>query len=220
MKGNIDFDISMAQVHPTAIIEPEVCLGDRTAVWDNVHIRRAASIGEDCIIGEKSYIAYGVQIGNRVKINAFVYICAEVTIEDGAMISAGVVFTNDLYPRATTSDLRSLRCSEPDKHTLPTVVREGASIGASSTIGCNLEIGRFAMIGMGAVVTKSVDAFTLVLGNPARRVGYVCRCGFPLLRLKDGRVAKPRVMRCDACGLGYRLEGSIVTELASIPNAG
>ncbi len=216
MKRALSLDLSVSQVHPTAIIEPDVRLGDRTAVWDNVHIRRAASIGEDCIIGEKTYIAYGVRIGNRVKINAFVYVCAEVTIEDGAMISAGVVFTNDSHPRATTSDLRLLRTSEPDKYTLPTIVREGASIGANSTIGCNLEIGRFAMVGMGAVVTKSVPDFALVLGNPARRVGYVCRCGFPLLRWNDGRFPESRAMKCSECGLAYRLQGSIFTELASI----
>jgi UDP-2-acetamido-3-amino-2,3-dideoxy-glucuronate N-acetyltransferase len=214
MKELVNLDLSVARVHPTAIVEPNVQLGARTAVWDNVHIRHAATIGEDCIVGEKTYIAYGVRIGKRVKINAFVYICAEVEIEDGVMISAGVVFTNDRHPRATTSDLLHLRTSEPDEHTLPTIVREGAAIGANSTIGCNLEIGRFAMVGMGAIVTKSVPDFALVLGNPARCVGYVCRCGFPLLRSDDGKFPDLAEMKCNACGLAYRLESSIITELA------
>ena len=108
------------RIHPTAIIEHDVCLGEGTAVWDNVHIRHATRIGDECIIGEKTYIAYGVKIGNRVKINAFVYICTAVTIEDGVMISAGTVFTNDRFPRATTPDLKRLRPSEPDEQTRPT----------------------------------------------------------------------------------------------------
>jgi UDP-2-acetamido-3-amino-2,3-dideoxy-glucuronate N-acetyltransferase len=205
-------DSCSARIHPTAIVEPEVQLGHGTVVWDSVHIRRSASLGEECIVGEKTYIAYEVRIGNRVKINAFVYICTGVVIEDGVMISAGVVFTNDRHPRATTPDMRTLRSSEPDKYTLPTLIREGASIGANSTIGCNLEIGRFAMIGMGAVVTKSVPDFALVIGNPARCVGLVCRCGFPLLHCDDGCLPASAEMQCSECRRAYRLDGSIFTE--------
>ena len=160
-----------AKVHPTAIVERDVELGADTSVWDNVHIRHGARIGEQCIIGGKSYIAYDVRIGNRVKINAFVYICAAVTIEDGVMISAGTTFTNDRFPRATTPDLLRLRSSDVDEHTLPTLVRAGATIGAACTIGNDLSIGRWAMVGMGSVVTKSVPDFHLVVGNPARSVG-------------------------------------------------
>ncbi len=156
-------------VHPTALIEDGVEIGCGTSIWDNVHIRHEARIGEQCIIGEKTYIAYGVHIGNRVKINALVYICHGVTIEDGVMISAGTIFTNDKFPRATTPDLRRLRPSEPDEHTLPTLVREGSTIGAGSTIGCDLVIGRFAMIGMGSLVTKSVPDFHLAIGLQLRQ---------------------------------------------------
>src|SRR4029453_17976307 len=101
----------------------------------------------------KSYIAYDVQIGNRVKINSAAYICNAVTIEDGVMISAGVIFTNDRYPPHTTSDLTTPRASAPDEHTLPTLVREGATIGAGAIIGCNLAVGRFGMGGLGRVRT-------------------------------------------------------------------
>ena len=118
-----------------------------------------------------------------MKINAFVYICTAVTIEDGVMISAGTIFTNDRFPRATTPDLKRLRPSEPDEQTLPTLVREGATIGAGCTIGNDLCIGRFAMIGMGSLVTKSVPDFHLAIGHPARSVGCVCRCGQIVLRL-------------------------------------
>ena len=95
-------------MHPTAIVEDGVEIGPGTSVWSHVHIRGPARIGADCIIGEKTYIAYDVDIGDRVKINAFVYICAGVTIEDGVMISAGTVFTNDRFPRATMPDLSQL----------------------------------------------------------------------------------------------------------------
>ena len=97
------------RIHPTALIEDGVEIGEDTAVWDAVHIRAPSSIGRNCIIGEKSYIAYGVEIGDRVKINAFVYICTAVTIETGVMIAAGTIFTNDRFPRATTPDLSALR---------------------------------------------------------------------------------------------------------------
>jgi UDP-2-acetamido-3-amino-2,3-dideoxy-glucuronate N-acetyltransferase len=198
------------RIHPTAIIEPGVVLGDGTAVWDNVHIRRDTTIGDDCVIGEKTYIAYGVRVGHRCKLNAFVYVCAAVTIEDGVMVSAGTVFTNDRFPRATTPDLKALRPSEPDEHTLPTLVREGATIGANCTIGNDLTIGRFAMVGMGSVVTKSVPDFMLVLGNPARPVGVVCRCGPLVHRFGDSDEA--REVEC-SCGLRYRVVDGVVTEL-------
>jgi acetyltransferase-like isoleucine patch superfamily enzyme len=109
-----------------------------------------------------------VRVGNRVKINSMAYICHAVTIEDGVMISAGVIFTNDRFPRAATHDLTQLRTSLPDEHTLPTLVREGATIGAGAIIGCDLTIGRFAMIGMGSVVTRSVAGEmvgTIVVGT-------------------------------------------------------
>ncbi|TAM75754.1 N-acetyltransferase [bacterium] len=204
-----------AKIHPTAIIEPGVEIGDRTSIWDNVHVRRSTTIGEDCIVGEKSYIAYGVKIASLVKINAFVYICAAVTIERGVMISAGTVFTNDRFPRAATNDLSRLRPSEPDETTLPTLVREGATIGANCTIGCGLEIGRFAMIGMGSVVTKSVPDYHLVVGSPARSIGYVCKCGHVLARLHDGETGPPPRVACRSCGEVFEVDGGRVTPLAA-----
>lgn len=201
------------RIHPTAIVEDGVSIAPGTSVWDHVHIRRNASIGEECIVGEKTYIAYDVRIGNRVKINAFVYICAAVTIEDGVMISAGTVFTNDRFPRATTPDLRELRASDPDEHTLPTLVRSGATIGANCTIGNDLAIGRFAMVGMGSLVTRSVPDFHLAVGQPARSVGAVCRCGQLLRRFADAPEETCVDVACPACGLVYRIAGTEVTEL-------
>lgn len=203
------------KIHPTAIIEPGVEIGDRTSIWDNVHVRHSTTIGEDCIVGEKSYIAYGVKIAPLVKINAFVYICTAVTIERGVMISAGTVFTNDRFPRAATNDLSVLRPSDPDETTLPTLVREGATIGANCTIGCGLEIGRFAMVGMGSVVTKSVPDYHLVVGSPARSIGYVCKCGQVLARLREGESGPPPRVTCRICGESYEVHGGRVTPLAA-----
>jgi len=196
------------RIHTTAILEPGVVIGPGSAVWDNVHIRHDTTLGDECIVGEKTHIAYGVRIGHRVKINSFVYICNAVTIEDGVMISAGTIFTNDRFPRATTPDLKHLRPSEPDDHTLPTLIKEGATIGAGCIIGNDLRIGRFAMIGMGSVVTKSVPDFHLAIGNPARSVGVVCRCGQLVCRFTDAVENSD----CPACNRTYRISGTDVTE--------
>ncbi|GAC1400950.1 MAG: acyltransferase [Pyrinomonadaceae bacterium] len=201
------------RIHPTAIIEENVQIGNGTSIWDNVHIRYDAVIGEECIIGEKTYIAYGVRIGNRVKINALVYICNAVTIEDGVMISAGTIFTNDRFPRATTPDLKQLRSSDPDEHTLPTLVRAGATIGAGCTIGNDLTIGRFAMIGMGSLITKSVPDFHLAMGHPAKSIGCVCRCGQMLMRFEEHANTPPATVVCRTCGLWYSLDNESVAEL-------
>lgn len=201
-----------ARIHPTALIEENVAIGDGSAIWDNVHIRHGATIGTDCIVGEKSYVAYDVVIGDRVKINAMVYICTAVTIENGVMISAGTVFTNDRFPRATTPNLKELRPSEPDEETLPTLVKEGATIGAGCTIGNDLSIGRFAMVGMGSLVTKQVEDFHLVLGHPARPYGCVCRCGHPLVRFDQTDGSEIKVV-CAVCGLPYRIVNQNVEEL-------
>jgi len=199
-----------ARVHPTALVERDVEIGPGTSIWDAVHIRHGARIGEECIVGEKTYIAYDVRIGDRCKINAMVYICAAVTIEDGVMISAATVFTNDRFPRAATPDLRALNSSEPDEHTLPTLVREGATVGANCTIGNDLTIGRFAMVGMGSVVTRDVGDFHLVFGSPARLAGYVCRCGSPLARF-DG-AAPEGTFRCTTCARSYDVRDGVVCE--------
>jgi acetyltransferase-like isoleucine patch superfamily enzyme len=201
-----------AFVHPTAILEDGVVLGEDTKVWDNVHIRKDTHLGEQCMVGEKTHIAYDVRIGNRVKINAFVYICTAVTIEDGVMISAGTIFTNDRFPRAATADLSALLPSSPDEHTQKTLVCAGATIGAGCVIGSDLSIGRFAMVGMGSVVTKSVPDFHLVIGNPARTVGFVCRCGQPLRRFAAGEFPAPADTSCSVCHRKFHIEQGGVIE--------
>lgn len=202
--------MTAAFVHPTALVEAEVTLGEGTSVWDNAHLRRGAVVGTDCIIGGKSYLANSVRIGDRCKINAMVYLCSGVSMGDGVMVAAHATFTNDFYPRATTNDLSQLRPSEVDEHTTFTTVQDGVTIGASATIGSDLVIGRFAMVGMGSVVTRSIAPYTLVLGNPARPVSLVCRCGRPFLSLLDGTPADGPYS-CQVCQVEYTVvDGQVV----------
>ena len=190
------------RIHPTAIIEHGVSIGARTAVWDGVHLRGPSSIGQDCIIGEKTYVAYGVTIGSYVKINAHVYICTGITIEDRVMIAAGVIFTNDRYPRAFEDGREGLASSEPTPDTLRSCVRTGATIGAGAMIGPGVEIGSYAMIGMGAVVLTDVPPHGLVHGVPARLRGYACVCGAPVASIEK------TTFRCPRCGRRYTLAGT------------
>jgi acetyltransferase-like isoleucine patch superfamily enzyme len=203
-----------ARVHPTAEIEPGVEIGDGTTIWSHVHVRGpATTIGAGCIVGERTYVAYGVTIGDRVKLNAGVYVCTGVTLGSGVLVGAGVVFTNDRYPRATTADLRVLRPSTPDERTLPTLVEDGATIGAGCVVGCDLTIGRFAMVGMGAVVTRSVAPFHLVVGQPARPVAVVSRAGEPLMRFSGARPPDRDELACPVSGLRYAVRDGAVVEL-------
>lgn len=190
--------VDRAQIHQTAIVEDGVRVGPGTAIWDGAHLRSGAVIGRDCIIGEKSYVAYDVHIGDRCKLNACVYVCAGVTLEDGVMIAAHTVFTNDPQPRATTPDLEELRPSAPGEHTRHTLVREGASVGANCTIAPGVTLGPWCMVGMGSVVTRDVAEHTLVQGNPARVAGKVCACGEVVARVDPHGVlpAGPHVCRC------------------------
>lgn len=192
------------RLHPSALIESDVVLGEGTAIWDNVHVRRGAHVGRSCIVGEKTYVAYDVRIGHRCKLNASVYVCAGVTIGDDCMVSAHVVFTNDRYPRAFDRQPGTLATSDPTEDTLSTTVGRGVTIGANATIGPGVRLGDFCMVGMGSVVTGDVPAHALVLGNPAKTVGWVCTCGPRLATVNDWQSAAPdAVFGCTRCGRSF-----------------
>ena len=208
----------MSKVHPTACVEAGVRLGSGTSVWQNAHVRHDSVIGDECIIGGNAYVAYGVRIGNRCKVQSFTYICHGVTLEDGVFVGAGAVFTNDRVPRATTPDLEELLPSSPNEETLESTIHRGATIGARAVIGPGVDIGRFAMVGMGAVVTRDVGDFEIVIGNPARCVGAVCRCGKVLARWSQNERPEESPVRCD-CGLAYRF-GESICETPQLAPAG
>jgi acetyltransferase-like isoleucine patch superfamily enzyme len=200
MKRLDDASLPPPRIHPTALIEPGAAIGNGTSVWDAVHVRKGARIGRKCIVGEKTYVAYDVVIGDLVKLNAAVYVCAQVEIEDGVMVAAHTVFTHDRFPRACDPDLLDLQTSEPTAQTLWTRVRRGATIGANCTIGPGLELGEFCMVGMGSVVTRDVPPHALVAGSPARVLGVVCRCGEPVQKGLHGEPPRPGTWPCRHCG--------------------
>jgi len=202
------------RVHPTAVVEQGVVIGDGTSIWDHVHIRQNTRIGEQCIVGGKTYIAYEVVIGHRCKINSAVYICTGVTIEDGVMVAAGTIFTNDRYPRAATADLSEPLPSEPDEFTEKTLIRCGVTIGAGCLIGSDLTIGRWAMIGMGSVVTRDVPDFHLCIGSPARSVGVVCRCG-NVLEMFGDQMPGASKLTCSRCQRQYVRRNRDIVEATS-----
>jgi acetyltransferase-like isoleucine patch superfamily enzyme len=164
-----------ARVHATADLEPNVSVGRGTSIWHRVQLRTGASIGDECIVGRDAFIDEGVVIGNRVKIQNAALIYHGVSVEDGVFIGPGAILTNDRYPRAITSsgDL----AKGGDWEVSPITLREGCSIGAGAVVVAGVEVGRFAMVGAGAVVTRSVTNHSLVAGSPAKRIGWVCACG-------------------------------------------
>lgn len=170
-------------IHPTAEVNPQAQLGEGTKVWNQAQIRENAKIGRHCVISKNVYVDAGVQIGDGVKVQNNVNIYHGVTIEDDVFLGPSMTFTNDRFPRAFNSDFP---VSE-------TRVKRGASVGANATIRCGIVIGEYAMVGSGSVVTKDVAPYALVVGNPARQIGWVCKCG--------GKLDK--ALYCPLCGMTY-----------------
>jgi len=162
-------------IQPTALVDCRAKLGERVMVWNWVQVREDAEIGDCTILSKGVFIDCGVKIGKNVKIQNNVSVYHGVTIEDGVFVGPHVCFTNDKHPRAVNPD-GSLK-SAADWTVTPILIRRGASLGANCTILPGVTVGRFAMIGSGAVVTKDVPDYGLMVGNPARQVGWVCECG-------------------------------------------
>lgn len=168
-------------IHPSANVSENAEIGADTKVWINSQIREGARIGKGCIISKDTYIDENVTIGDRCKIQNGVSVYHGVTVEEEVFIGPNAVFTNDFYPRAFN----------PDWNVTETLIRKGASICANATIVCGHTVGEYAMVAAGSVVTKDVPPYALVAGNPARRIGTVCRCGH---RTDDQG-------KCPACGM-------------------
>ncbi|MBN2006815.1 MAG: N-acetyltransferase [Anaerolineae bacterium] len=163
------------RIHPTADVSDQAKIGPGTSIWHQCQIREAVHIGESCILGKGVYVDFGVHIGNRVKIQNYVSVFHGVDIEDGVFVGPHVCFTNDNFPRAINPD--GTAKAADDWVVGHILVKRGAAIGANATILPKVVIGEWAMIGSGAVVTKDVPAHGLVVGNPARLIGFVCACG-------------------------------------------
>jgi acetyltransferase-like isoleucine patch superfamily enzyme len=164
-----------ARVHSSADIEADVEIGPGTAVWHRSHVRTGARIGADCIVGGGVYIDTDVTIGDRVKIQNGALVYHGVTVDDGVFIGPGAILTNDRFPRAITSTGELAR--DEDWQVSPISLQYGCSIGAGAVVVAGVDVGRFATVGAGAVVTHSVTNHALVAGSPARRIGWVCACG-------------------------------------------
>lgn len=162
-------------IHKTAIIEDKVIIGDGSKVWHFAHIRQGSKIGKNCIIAKSVFIDFESEIGNNVKVQNHAILYHKAIIDDGVFIGPNVCFTNDKTPRAINPD-GSLKTAHDWK--ISTIhIGRGASVGGHSVILPGVNIGEFALIGAGAVVTKNIPAFALVYGNPAKIMGFVCRCG-------------------------------------------
>ena len=172
-------------VHPTAVVDKNVELGEGTKIWHFSHILSGSKIGATCNIGQNVVIGPDVTIGNKCKVQNNVSIYKGVTLEDGVFCGPSMVFTNIYNPRAEIGKMDQVR---------PTLVKKGATLGANSTIVCGHTIGSYAFIGAGAVVTKDVQDHALMVGNPARQTGWMCECGEKL----TGK------LQCPSCGKKYR----------------
>lgn len=160
--------MQLVMIHETAEVSKDARVGDGTKIWHHSQIREGAEIGQNCTLSKNVYIDSDVSIGNNVKIQNNVSVYKGVMIEDDVFIGPSVTFTNDIAPRSFRWDKSMIQ---------KTLVKKGASIGANATIICGLSIGEYAMVGAGSVVTKNVPDHSLVVGNPAKHAGYVCRCG-------------------------------------------
>jgi len=179
-------------IHETAEVSDKAVIGKGTKVWNLAQVRENAVIGENCVISKNVYVDFNVKIGNGVKLQNNVNVYHGVELEDDVFIGPSATFTNDIYPRAFNSDFEVVK----------TLVKKGASIGANTTIVCGTIIGEYAMVGSGSVITKDVKSYNLVVGNPGRVIGYVCKCG---KRLNDS-------LYCSACKLKYstNTDGDII----------
>jgi UDP-2-acetamido-3-amino-2,3-dideoxy-glucuronate N-acetyltransferase len=170
-------------VHPSAVVDPGAELGDGTKVWHFCHVMARARLGRKCVLGQNVYVG-NVTIGDGVKIQNNVSVYDGVTLEDHVFCGPSCVFTNVINPRSDIERKDEYR---------PTLVKRGATIGANATILCGATIGEHAMVGAGAVVRGDVAPYALMVGVPARRIGWMCRCGVTL----------PAGLTCAACGARY-----------------
>jgi len=182
------------RIHESAEISGNAIIGSGSSVWQNCIIQDEVTIGENCNIGANVFIEKGVQVGNGVKVKNNIAIYSGVVVEDDVFLGPNCVFTNVINPRAFISRKDEFK---------QTRVSKGATIGANATIICGHNIGKYAMIGAGAVVTKFINDYELVVGNPAKKIGYVCQCGCRIETMDDVQY------HCKECGKKYILNDAM-----------
>lgn len=187
-----------ARIQPSADVDPTAVIGDGSSVWHLAQVRDGAVLGTNCIIGRGAYVGSGVRVGDNVKIQNLALVYEPAVLESGVFIGPSVVLTNDHYPRAVNPD--GSPKSADDWHPVGVTVREGASLGARSVCVAPLVVGRWALVAAGAVVIADVPDFALMVGVPARRIGWVGRAGAPLEPL--GLATESRY-RCPSTGETY-----------------
>ncbi|MBO3733950.1 N-acetyltransferase [Glycomyces sp. NEAU-S30] len=192
------------RIQESAQVDPTASVGDGSAVWELAQIRERASLGRDCVVGRGAYIGAGVRIGDNVKIQNLALVYEPATLADGVFVGPAAVFTNDHQPRAVAPDGTPKRAA--DWKPVGVDVAEGASIGARAVCVAPVRVGRWAMVAAGAVVTKDVPDFALVMGVPARRAGWVGRAGARLEEDGEGR------WRCPETGAVYREADGALSE--------
>ena len=185
-------------VHSTAVIDDGCLIGGGTKIWHFSHLMPGCIIGNNCNIGQNVFIALNVKLGNNVKVQNNVSIYEGVICEDDVFLGPSMVFTNVINPRSAVSRKNEFK---------PTLVKKGATIGANATIICGNEIGEYAFIGAGAVVTKPVSSYELVIGNPAQHAGWVSEYGEKLIFDKNNTAV------CRETGEKYKLENGKVVKL-------
>lgn len=186
-------------IHPSADIDDDVTIGDGTRVWHLAHVRTGARLGRDCTVGRGAYIGPGVVVGDACKIQNHALVYEPARLGDGVFVGPAVVFTNDEFPRAVNVD--GSPKSATDWDAVAVTVRDGAAIGARAVCIAPVEIGAWALVAAGAVVTRDVPAHAIVAGVPARRVGWAGRAGRPLVADDDGAWV------CPATGERYVADG-------------
>src|SRR5262245_4503335 len=183
-------------IHPSAEVSTEATIGTGSRIWHQAQVRERARIGRNCILGKGVYVDFDVVVGDNVKIQNGCFLYHGARLEDGVFFGPGVILTNDKLPRAINPD-GSLK-SDADWEGGKILVKRGASLGAGAVVLPEVVIGAFAMVGSGTVVTKDVPDHGLVMGNPARLVGFVCYCG---ARLREGRSRRDEMkISCHRCG--------------------
>jgi UDP-2-acetamido-3-amino-2,3-dideoxy-glucuronate N-acetyltransferase len=181
-------------VHPSSFVDEPCQIGAGTKIWHFSHVMKDSVIGRDCNIGQNVVVSPGVRVGDGCRIQNNVSLYTGVILEDYVFCGPSMVFTNVVNPRSEV-----VRKDEYKK----TLVRRGASLGANATIVCGVTIGRYAFVGAGTVVSRDVADYALVVGNPARQTGWMCRCGIKLQ-------VEGEQTRCESCGAEYRMHAGML----------